>query len=106
MTVEQSTGDVYVYDRSTLRKFDASGNPVEFSSTKTNAISVNEGKFRAAEVAVDDSASAAKGDIYVTSGESAPLLIYNSAGERIGELPSFDPQALPGEEPCGVTVCE
>ncbi len=103
VAVEQSSGDVYVYDAPVgeLLKFDASGNPVNFSSTGTNAIEglagTEEGE---GEIAVDNSGGVAKGDIYVANGSS--VHVYTSSGKSLGEL-----AAGPGEpwgRPCGVAV--
>jgi hypothetical protein len=70
IAVDSSTGDLYVYDASEggkVYRFDAAGNPVEFASTGSNAISgVGTSPYGGAgevQVAVDSSAGVSKGDI-------------------------------------------
>ncbi len=115
VAVDESTGDVYVYeaflgDTSTwsVLKFNAAGEPAEFSATKTDGIagvgSLGEGK---GEIAVDNSSGPAKGDIYVATGSH--LLTYASDGSMLGELNSKVESEVPAaqgtwSEPCGVTV--
>jgi hypothetical protein len=90
LTVDQSTGDVYVlYQTLTgnlIARFTATGEPANFSSTGTNSISVL-GKVESLtqeQIAVDGSSGPAKGDIYYNS--STNVEIFSSAGVRLGEL--------------------
>jgi hypothetical protein len=106
VSVDQSTGDVYVYDSGAeaIFRYDAAGNPVEFPATKTNEITgVPSAGSGEGEIAVDsDVSSPAKGDIYVAHGSSANVLIYGEAGDEIGEI---DEEAgKPWGEACGVAV--
>jgi hypothetical protein len=110
VTVDQATGDVYVLDvgkgEGSLYKFDASGQPAEFSALKTNVIegvggvSAKSGGALKAEIAVDGSTGPAKGDIYVArgnaNGSAQKLEIYGADGTSLGELS--------GVEACGVAV--
>lgn len=105
IAVDQKTEDVYVYDyyKGKIYKFDAAGNAVNYSSTGTNAISLTSGPEtpEEAQIAVDSSSGPASGDIYfVTKGT---VIIYNSAGEKIGEL--TEQAGVPwGHYICGVAV--
>ncbi|HEY3946065.1 MAG TPA: hypothetical protein VGL78_12630 [Solirubrobacteraceae bacterium] len=98
VTVDQSSGDVYVYDerKEAIYKFTAAGEPVNFSSTGTNAVEgvASSGGGAEQQIAVDGSSGPAKGDIYVANNSS--LAIYSSAGAKLGELH--------GGEACGVAV--
>jgi hypothetical protein len=99
-----SSGDVYVYDTNaaSIFKFDAEGNPVNFSSTGTNAITGVVGfGYDEAELAVDDSSGPAKGDIYVAHAGST-IEIFSSAGTKLGEL--SEEAGVPWGEACGVAV--
>jgi hypothetical protein len=91
-------GDVLVYDGGEggrIYKFDAAGEPVDFSSTSTNVIEgvgATGGQF--GEIAVDNSLGPDSGDIYVAN--NAAVRIYSAAGSFLGELS--------GGEMCGVAV--
>jgi hypothetical protein len=104
VAVDQASGDVFVYDveAGLLYKFNASGSPEEFSSTKTNMIAVNKAGREEGEIAVDSSAGPAKGDIYVTSYRRE-VLVFNAAGERVGELSEAAGHPWSGQV-CGVAV--
>jgi hypothetical protein len=101
--IDRSSGDVYVYDAPVgqLLKFDAWGNPVNFSFTGTNVIEglagAEEGE---GEIAVDNSGGVAKGDIYVANGSS--VRVFASTGEGLGELTAGS--GTPWGRPCGVSV--
>jgi hypothetical protein len=104
IAVEQSTGDVYVYEigkdsseeEGNVYKFNAEGKPEEFSFTKTNVIEgVGGNSHGDSQIAVDSSSGPAKGDIYIATGEK--VLIYNSEGEKIATLTEEN-------EPVGVAV--
>lgn len=102
IAVEQSSGDVYVYDQAkeAIYKFTATGEPVNFSSTGTNEI---EGITSYAgnpeqQIAVDSSSGPDKGDIYVATAEVVD--IYSATGTKLGELTPSGP----GEHMCGVAV--
>lgn len=103
IAVDESTGDVYVYDvsRSAIEKFDAEGNPVDFSALSSNEIEGIDGRqHNEAQIAVDNSSGSARGDIYVATGNG--VSIYGANGQRIGELSSQEGD--PWGEPCGVGV--
>jgi hypothetical protein len=95
IAVDQSSGDVYVYDAAEggrISRFDAQGEPLEFAKTGVNTI---EGVGAAAgllpgeagtgeeQLAIDSSSGPAKGDIYLANG--GVVEIYASAGEHEGE---------------------
>jgi hypothetical protein len=98
VTVDQASGDVLVYDDAEggrVYKFDAAGEPVDFSSTGTNVIEGAGGAGGAEEeIAVDDSTGPDAGDIYVAN--NSVVKIYSAAGAPLGELS--------GGEMCGVAV--
>jgi hypothetical protein len=98
VAVEQSTQDVYVYDGSEggrIYKFNASGNPVNFSGLGGSVIESVGGAYGSEEeVAVDESAGPTKGDIYAAN--NSEVLIYSAAGTKLG--------SLSGGEMCGVAV--
>jgi hypothetical protein len=101
-----ATGDVYVFDAgaATIFKFDAAGNPVNFSATGTNEITgVNAGGGSENEIAVDNSTGATAGDIYIANGSRSAVQIFSPAGSSLGTL---SPEAgIPWNgEACGVAV--
>src|ERR1700727_1957712 len=113
--VEQSTGDVYVYDAASdegaIYKFNSAGEPVDFSTLGTNVIEeVGEAGSQDSEIAVDDSGGPDSGDIYFASGtshaENQNVLIYNTEGELKGELSRnlSEEEGVPFRDPCGVAV--
>lgn len=103
LAVESKSGTVYVYDggASSVYKFDASGKPVNFSATATNAISVGFAGGAEGEIAVDSSSSPAKGDIYVAHADGS-IEIFSEAGAKLGEL--TEESGDPWGEACGVAV--
>jgi hypothetical protein len=98
IAVDQKSGDVFVYDaegEGSVYKFDAGGEPANFSGLGTNRITgVGSAGGSTAEVAVDSSAGSDSGDIYVANVNS--VRIYSAAGGFLGELT--------GGVPCGVAV--
>ncbi len=98
VTVDQGSGDVFVLDRSDggrVYKFDAAGEPADFSSSGTNVIdSVGSASAAEEEIAVDDSSGPDAGDIYVANAQG--VRIYAASGALLGELT--------GGEMCGVAV--
>src|ERR1700727_1515268 len=99
IAVEQGSGDVFVYDvgeGGRVYKFDATGEPVDFSATSTNVIEGVGGGAEESQIAVDNSSGPAKGDIYVDTGQE--VMIYSAAGVKLSTF-------IAGEgEPCGVAV--
>jgi len=102
IAVDQSSGNVFVYDvgAGTIFKFDAAGNPAPFSSTGTNELggvggsgSESENQFAIAPAGAPGGTA---GDIYVANNSNS-ILIYSAAGSLLGELPL-------GEETCGVAT--
>jgi hypothetical protein len=86
IAVDEATGDVYVYDvgAGALYKFDAAGEPAEFSASKADAIEGIGGSTAESEVAVDNSNGPAKGDIYIANRDS--VTVYAANGSVLGEL--------------------
>lgn len=104
IAVDESTGDVFVFDEqeSKIEKFDAAGDPVNFSALGTNAIPASaQWGVDEAQVAVDNSSGPAKGDIYVATS-SSKVAIYGSDGQPLGFIES-DPDH-PWGRACGVAV--
>lgn len=103
IAVEQTTGDVYVYDQSdggNIYKFNAAGMPVDFASSSTNVIKGVGGRSKESEIAIDSSSGPDKGDIYIATGKE--VLIYRSTGAKLATLVNEEEE---GEEgPCGVAV--
>ena len=86
-----SSGNVYAYDPSAgkVYKFDAAGNPVNFSSLGTNAIEGVNGSGAGAEfeiaIAPPGSPASTAGDIYVANNSHA-LQVYAPSGTKLGEI--------------------
>jgi len=103
IAVDQSTDDVFVYDAGveggSIFKFNAVGEPAEFSASKTDVLTKvgSRGSGGEDELAVDSST----GDIYVANGFE--LKIFAASGAPLGELTG---EGAPGfkEEICGVAV--
>jgi hypothetical protein len=108
VAVDQVSGDVYVYDASTqaIYKFDAAGEPAEFSALKANVVEGVGGAGEAEmELAVDSSSGPAKGDIYLANASA--VVVYGADGSRLGELNGEVETEVPGApwgEPCGVAT--
>jgi hypothetical protein len=98
VAVDSRNSDVFVLDRSEggrVYKFDASGEPVDFSGSGTNVVQGVGSAFPAeGEVAVDGSTGPDAGDIYVANSNG--VRIYGENGAFLGELT--------GGEMCGVAV--
>jgi hypothetical protein len=101
ITVEQSSGNVFVLDKAEggrVYKFDAAGEPVDFSSSATNVIEgVGSAGGSEEQIAIDESSGPAAGDIYVAN--TTGVRIYAASGALLGELERPD-----GGEFCGVAV--
>jgi hypothetical protein len=105
VAIEQDSGDVYIYDGGgeAVYKFDGVGNPVDFTSTATNKITdVPYAGGGEGEIAVDSSTGPAKGDIYVAHASNENVLVYNAAGQKVGEI--TEESGSPWGEACGVAV--
>ncbi len=101
IAVEESTGDVYVADiaTGTVSKFDAKGNPVEFSSLHSNVLSgagTPAGSFSfpnvygtPAAVAVDNStepSDPSRGDLYVMDAGHGAIDKFTPSGEYLSRI--------------------
>ncbi len=108
IAVSEATGDVYVYDGAdeSVKKFNAAGEPVNFSALGGNEIAgVGVREPGESEIAVDNSSGPASGDIYVASGFRVG--IYAPDGSSLGELSEAVQSEVPGApwgEACGVAV--
>jgi hypothetical protein len=114
IAVDESTGDVYVYDaggEGSIYKFNAAGEPAAFSGLEATAhpdviegVGAPGSKSRS-EIAVDNSSGPAKGDIYVAYKGASHASVYGSTGLPLagGELTGEGTPAE-GGEPCGVAV--
>ncbi len=106
VAVEQASGDVYALDGGEggrLYKFDATGEPVDFSALGDNFIEGVGGSEFGAEneiaIAPPGSPGGTAGDIYVAN--NSVVKIYSPGGELLGEL-SGDEEV--GHEACGVAT--
>lgn len=91
-------GDVYVADIATnsVQKFDASGNPVNFSSLGSNTLTgaatpATSFSFPAsygnpAAIAIDNSGSASAGDVYVMDEGHDVIDKFDSTGAYVGQI--------------------
>jgi hypothetical protein len=89
IAVDESTGSVYVIGESpgTLTKYDATGNPSNFSALGTNSIDL-EG-LNPRMVTVDNSGGVNDGVIYVSrgnEGNNVGVLVYLANGEFVTEF--------------------
>jgi hypothetical protein len=103
IAVDESSGDVYVYEASadTIEKFTAAGEPANFSASGTNAIeAASGGGSLERQLAVDNSSGPDKGDIYLAHDQAVE--IYSSAGTKLGELTGGE--GMEGAKACGVAV--
>ena len=125
VTVVQSSGDVLVVDGGAQRveRFTSAGVPASFSALGTNAIDGHGGGECAtvpadcdetpqngfelagpgqAQVAVDESAGATKGEIYVTDSNHHVVDIFAPDGHYLGQLTGT--HSTPFGTVCGVAV--
>jgi hypothetical protein len=91
LAVDESSGDVYVYDAAnggTLLKFDPSGKPAKFSGLPgepSEIESVGSGAPTEDQVAVDNSSLSTKGDIYVAANDGV-VKIFGPDGKALGAI--------------------
>jgi DNA-binding beta-propeller fold protein YncE len=101
IAVEESTGDVYVADigTNTVSRFDADGNPVEFSALHSNTlagVATPAGSFSfpsadgtPAAIAIDNSSSQSDpsaGDLYVMDAGHSAIDKFNAKGEYLNQI--------------------
>ncbi len=111
IAVEESTGDVYVADigTDTVSKFDANGNPVEFSALHSNTLtgidtpaksfSFPEVSGTPAAIAIDNStepSDPSRGDLYVMDAGHDVIDKFNDEGEYLGQITGPFPEGLLG----------
>jgi hypothetical protein len=95
IAVDQSTGHVYVLDVASdaVSKFDADGNPVNFSSTGTSSLtgaSTPDGSFGLnfeSSVTVDNSTGPNQGRIYINTG-GGPVNAFDATGAFLWQIPT------------------
>jgi len=112
VAVDQSTGDVYVYNSESgkpfIYKFNAAGAPVDFSALGTNVIAGSGETYPFggySQIAVDSSSGPDAGDIYVVESGSGQVTVYGANGDRLGELNSgVEADGGPWSFTCGVAV--
>ncbi|MBS1887218.1 MAG: hypothetical protein JSU06_08525 [Actinobacteria bacterium] len=103
VAVDRGSGDVYVYDIGAGRvyKFDAAGQPVDFSGLGANVIEnvggAGSGSENQVAVAPPGSPGGTAGDIYVANNSFSGLQVYAADGSALGELET-------GGETCGVAT--
>ena len=116
LAIDQSSGALLVIDSQadTVSRFNPDGTPANFSALGSNVI---DGKGTAdltpqngltldgageVQIAVDNSAGATAGNIYVTQSSLDLIDIFDSTGAYIGQLTGDG--VNPFGEPCGVAV--
>jgi hypothetical protein len=133
IAVDQSTGDLLVIDgeANTVSRWHGDGTPANFSALATNTIDAGEGPgakpcaeepascdlnkehpglsfggVAEVEIAVDDSATATDGDIYVPQAGTQIVDIFASTGEFVGQLSEYQEglETKTFTEPCGIAV--
>lgn len=112
LAVDQSTGDLLVFDSSagTISRWHSDGTPSEFSALGSNVIDGSEtpsGSLeglspRESQIAVDNSSGPAAGDIYLTQSGSHVIDVFAEDGHYLGRL--SEASGAPFGESCGVGV--
>ncbi|HZL21666.1 MAG TPA: hypothetical protein VFG23_28300, partial [Polyangia bacterium] len=108
VAVDQSTGDVYVYDNESgvpsIYKFNSAGEPQDFSALGTNVIKGSGEAYAGYSQIAVGSSGATAGDIYVVEG-FGQVTVYGENGDRLGELNSgVEADGGPWGSTCGVAV--
>jgi hypothetical protein len=112
IAVDESTGDVYVYDSAgggSIYKFNGEGEPASFASLAATAhpnviegVGSTPAPYDENELAVDNSVGPAKGDIYIAN--TVQVGVYSSEGALLGEVNPSTANPETGGETCGVAV--
>ena len=117
IAIEQSSGDVYVADiaTGTIQKFDANGNPVDFSALHSNTLAGSATPAKSfsfpavygnsAAIAVDNSTSSSDpsaGDLYVMDAGHDVIDKFNPSGEFLYAITGPTPNKF--AEVVGVAV--
>jgi hypothetical protein len=110
VATDAATGDVYVVDVGVgnVQRFDAAGNPRNFTALGTNVLdgsSTPTGYFAFAtpQVAIDRSGGATDGSIYVTNSYAGAIDVFKPTGEYAGRL-TGTAAPTPNGLTCGVAV--
>ncbi len=107
IAIDESSGDVYVADiaTNTVYKFDANGNPVEFSALHSNALTGSatpagafafptEARGNPAAIAIDNSrgpTDPSAGDLYVMDAGNGVIDKFDSGGKYLSQITGFPP---------------
>jgi hypothetical protein len=106
IAIDESSGDVYVADLATdtVYRFDASGNPVDFTALHADALTgaaTPAGSFEfpdvpdtPAAIAVDNSrnpSDPSRGDLYVMDAGHGVIDKFSSSGEYLSQITGFEP---------------
>jgi hypothetical protein len=110
IAVDEQSGSVYVMDAGccsttgSIEKFDAAGNPSNFSALGTDVIHP-ECEYGCFEIAVDNSSGPNRGTIYISTTYSAYVEAYSPSGQRIAR---FNTRSMTQFEvrACGIAVGE
>lgn len=107
IAVDESTGSVYVVDpnNANVQKFDADGNPADFSALGSNVLDGASAGVEGSQIAVDQSGGASNGRIYVVNNAAARVVdIFSPSGEHLGQLNGRGVPLGLFLNPCGVAV--
>jgi hypothetical protein len=111
VAVHQSDGTVYVLDRNhhSIDKFDANGDPQNFSSTGKSSLDIfatcpgaSYYEYGSDGIAVDSSGTANDGTIYATGNGAGGVCAFNAAGEYLWRM--SDPDYPEAGGACGATT--
>jgi hypothetical protein len=111
VAVHQSDGTIYVLDRNhhSIDKFDANGNPENFSATGESSIDIFATcpgayyyEYGSDGLAVDSSGTANDGRIYTTGNNGGGVCAFNPAGEFLWRMSG--PEYPEAGGACGVTT--
>jgi hypothetical protein len=114
IAIDESTGDVYVADigTDTVYRFDANGNPVDFSALTSNGLTgagTPAGSFSfpltvedtPAAIAIDNSTNSSdpsRGDLYVMDAGHGVIDKFGQSGEYLSQIAGFKPANPTGSE--------
>ncbi len=111
LTVDQSSGDVYVVNttNSAVERFTSAGVPDNFTAgpdAGTNALTGFgfSAVFGTGEIAVDNSGGPADGRVYITDTENQVVKVFSSSGEPLATLAGTEDAKGSFNAPCGVAV--
>ena len=112
IAIDEQSGSVYLLSGSTLEKFDADGNPSNFTFSGTNTIQgCGDGSWGCYQVAVDNSGGTNQGVIYVSDLTPYPfgsqgVRAFLPSGEKLVKNIVTMSEVGTAGSPCGVAVDE